>query len=174
METRTDLEVLPEATPDVPQGRIEGVELHRLTPYVDHRGALTEVVNFDHPFWRDRDPVVYAYCFTIQPGRIKGWGMHKLQNDRYFLVRGSVRTVLYDGRADSPTFGRFEVHNLTSANSGLLLIPTGVWHASQNWGSDEAAMMNFPTRPFDRETPDKYRLDPHSDEIPFDWSLHDG
>ena len=34
--------------------------------------------------------------------------------------------------------------------------------------------MNFPTRPFDRESPDKYRLDPHSDEIPFDWSLPDG
>jgi dTDP-4-dehydrorhamnose 3,5-epimerase len=84
-----------------------------------------------------------------------------------------VRTVLYDGRADSPTFGRYEVHNLTSASSGLLLIPPGVLHASQNWGEDEAAIMNVPTRPYDREAPDKFRLDPRSDEIPFDWSLPD-
>jgi dTDP-4-dehydrorhamnose 3,5-epimerase len=167
-----ELGVTPEAERDVPQGRIEGVELFRVTPYVDHRGSLTEVVNFDHPFWREE--VVYAYCFTIAPGRIKGWGMHKLQSDRYFLVRGSVRTVLYDGREGSSTLERYEVHNLTAANSGLLLIPPGVWHASQNWGEDEAAVMNFPTRPFDRETPDKYRIDPHSGEIPFDWSLPDG
>jgi dTDP-4-dehydrorhamnose 3,5-epimerase len=165
-------EVLPPATRDTPATRIEGVELARPTPYVDHRGALTEVVNFDHPFWREE--VVYAYCFTIQPGRIKGWGMHRLQTDRYFLVRGSVRTVLYDGRTDSPSFGAFQVQNLTTSASGLLRIPPGVWHASQNWGEDEAAILNFPTRPYDRETPDKYRIDPHSAEIPFDWSLPDG
>src|SRR4249919_804493 len=103
-------EVLPPALRDAPATRIEGVELARVTPYVDHRGALTEVVNFDHSFWRE--DVVYAYCFTIRPGRIKGWGMHRLQADRYFLVRGSVRTVLYDGRTDSPSFGGFEVHSL--------------------------------------------------------------
>jgi len=165
-------EVMPPAVRDVPATRIEGVELARVTPYVDHRGSLTEVVNFDHPFWRE--DVVYAYCITILPGRIKGWGMHKLQADRYFLIAGSVRTVLYDGRTESPTFGRFEKHSLTSSASGLLRIPPGVWHASQNWGEDEAAIVNFPTRPYDRETPDKYRIDPHSGEIPFDWSLPDG
>lgn len=165
-------EVLPPALRDEPATRIEGVELARATPYVDHRGALTEVVNFDHPFWREE--VVYAYCFTIQPGRIKGWGMHRLQTDRYFLVRGSVRTVLYDGRSDSVSFGSFQVQNLTGSASGLLRIPSGVWHASQNWGDEEAAFLNFPTRPYDREEPDKYRIDPHSEEIPFDWSLPDG
>ena len=172
MSGRPQLDVRPAAERDVPQGRIEGVELARVTPYVDHRGSLTEVVDFDHPFWRES--VVYAYCFTIVPGRIKGWGMHKRQTDRYFLVRGSVRTVLYDGRAESGTFGAYETHNLTAASSGLLRIPPGVWHASQNWGDSEAAIMNFPTRPFDRVDPDKYRIDPHSDEIPFDWSLPDG
>ena len=165
-------EVLPPALRDAPATRIEGVELARVTPYVDHRGALTEVVNFDHPFWRE--DVVYAYCITILPGRIKGWGMHRLQADRYFLVSGSVRTVLYDGRTDSPSFGAFQVHSLTGAASGFLRIPPGVWHASQNWGEDEAAILNFPTEPYDRETPDKYRIDPHSGEIPFDWSLPDG
>jgi hypothetical protein len=33
--------------------------------------------------------------------------------------------------------------------------------------------MNFPTRPYDRDTPDKYRIDPASDEIPFDFTLRD-
>src|SRR5207237_9638522 len=130
----------------------------RLAPSVDSRCSLTEVVDFDHPFWVD--DVVYAYRFTIEPGRIKGWGMHKLQADRYFLVSGSVRTVLYDGRAESPSFGRFEEHHMTGAAPGLLLIPPGVWHASQNWGEEEAAIVSFPTRPIRRGGCDAYRHSP--------------
>src|SRR5205823_14825498 len=99
---------------------IEGVEIARLSPHVDHRGSLVEVVNFAHAFW-DED-VVYAYCITIRPGRIKGWGMHKRQSDRYFLVSGSVRVVLYDGRDDSRTRGSFEIHNLTREAWTLLRI----------------------------------------------------
>jgi hypothetical protein len=34
--------------------------------------------------------------------------------------------------------------------------------------------MNFPTRSFNREEPDKYRIDPYSGEIPFDWTLRTG
>ena len=72
MEDRTTsgVEVLPPAPRDERGRPIEGVVFARLAPYVDHRGSLTEVVNFDHPFWVD--DVVYAYRFTIEPGRIKG------------------------------------------------------------------------------------------------------
>ena len=33
--------------------------------------------------------------------------------------------------------------------------------------------MNFPTRPYDHAEPDKYRIDPHSGLIPFDFTLPD-
>ena len=173
-------EVTPQALPDPPSVRADGTLLDQvdgvvfvpLRPHVDHRGSLTEVVSFAHPFWSE--PIVHAYCFTILPGRIKGWGMHKLQSDRYYLASGSVRVVLYDGRTLSPTYGRYAEYHLSKATPGLLLIPPGVWHADQNWGGAEAHMMNFPTRAFDHRAPDKYRIDPHSGEIPFDWSLRDG
>jgi dTDP-4-dehydrorhamnose 3,5-epimerase len=151
---------------------IEGVRYSRLTPHVDHRGALTEIVNFDNDFWDE--PIVYSYCFTVRPGRIKGWGMHLKQADRYFLCAGSVRVVLYDARTRSPTFGRFEQFHFTEDARGLLLIPPGIWHADQNWGDGDAVMANFPTVAYDRANPDKYRVDPHSQTIPFDWSLPDG
>ena len=180
VDSETELRVVPAGAQDAPSvdadgeplRRIEGVEVLRLAPHVDHRGSLTEVVNLGHPFWEE--DVVYAYCITIRPGRIKGWGMHKRQSDRYFLVSGSVRIVLHDGRDESPAKGSFEIHNLTREAPGLLLIPAGVWHASQNWGADDAILMNFPTRPYDPADPDKYRIDPHSGEIPFDWGLPDG
>ena len=152
--------------------RIEGVEVTRLAPHADHRGSLTEVLNSASPFWRE--PVVHVYLFTIRPGRIKGWGMHKRQADRYLGVRGQIRLVLFDGRVDSPTHGVYEQHYLGEELLTLVRIPPGVWHADQNVGTAEAAILNFPTVAYDPDEPDKYRIDPHSGEIPFDWDALDG
>jgi dTDP-4-dehydrorhamnose 3,5-epimerase len=152
--------------------QIEGVLLKRLVRLADHRGSLAEVMDLRDPFWAE--PVVYAYEFTIRPGRIKGWGMHELQTDRYLVSSGSVRVVLYDGRSDSETQGRIEQFFFTPETPGLVMIPPGVWHADQNWGETEARVLNFPTRPYDHASPDKYRIDPHSGMIPFDWELRDG
>jgi hypothetical protein len=33
--------------------------------------------------------------------------------------------------------------------------------------------VNFPTAACDAEEPDKFRIDPHSGEIPFDFTLRD-
>jgi dTDP-4-dehydrorhamnose 3,5-epimerase len=177
---QSDLDVVPHAARDVasvdadgaPLVRIDGVRLVRLTPLIDHRGSMVEVVNFDEPFWRE--PVVHAYQITILPGRIKGWGMHRLQADRYFAGNGPVRVVLHDGRVESPTHGRFAEFYFGEEAPGLLYIPAGVWHADQSIGDRQALIVNFPTRAYDRANPDKYRIDPHSGTIEFDWILRDG
>jgi dTDP-4-dehydrorhamnose 3,5-epimerase len=175
-----DLSVEPEASRDavtvdasgkpISEG-IEGVETVRLTPHVDQRGSLTEVVNYAWPFWSEG--VAYAYYVTIRPGRIKGWGMHKLQADRYYIPSGKLRVVLYDGRTQSPTFKQFREFYFADT-PGLIRIPPGVWHADQNWGDEDAVIFNFPTEPYNHAEPDKYRIDPHSGVIPFDWGLRDG
>jgi dTDP-4-dehydrorhamnose 3,5-epimerase len=151
---------------------IAGVELRRLSVHADPRGVLTPVLDVRDPFWDE--PIVYAYRFSILPGRIKGWGMHELQSDRYFVVSGDVRVVLFDGREDSGSSGSIVEINFTDRTPGLVKIPPGVWHADQNWGETEAHVVNFPTRPYDPDHPDKYRIDPHSGTIPFDWSIRDG
>jgi dTDP-4-dehydrorhamnose 3,5-epimerase len=151
---------------------IEGVVLERLRTHADHRGALTPMLDLNRPFWAE--PVVYAYEFTIRPGRIKGWGMHEFQADRYVITNGNVRVVLFDGRDDSPSGGRTAQFFFTEATPGTLRIPPGVWHADQNWGETIARLLNFPTRPYNPDSPDKHRIDPHSGAIPFDWRLPDG
>jgi dTDP-4-dehydrorhamnose 3,5-epimerase len=174
-------DILPEAPADRPTvdgsgaplpPRIDGVEVVRLRRHEDHRGTLTPIVDLEHEFWRDG--VVYSYCFTIDPGRIKGWGMHRHQDDRYAILAGRVRVALHDGRVDSPTHGTTEALWFSAASPGLVRIPAGVWHADQNCGDAPAVLMNFPTRPFDPARPDKHRLDPHGGAIPFDWALRDG
>lgn len=151
---------------------ILGVVLERLAPLADHRGSLVRILDTREPFWIE--PIVYSYEFTIRPGRIKGWGMHEHQTDRYFLANGNIRVVLYDGREDSASYKRIDQFFFTEATPGLLMIPPGVWHADQNWGDTDARVINFPTRAYDHEKPDKQRIDPHSGIIPFDWDLRDG
>lgn len=179
MTEPTEDEIVPDAPRDPPVAGadggpsipIDGVMLRRLASIVDHRGSLLPL-ELDGPFWQA--PVVHVYQFTIRPGRIKGWGMHRLQADRYFAANGRVRVVLHDGRVRSPTHGQFAEFHFSEQSPGLLYIPPGVWHADQNTGERDAVMMNFPTRAFDRLAPDKYRIDPHSGSIPFDWTLRDG
>lgn len=176
---RPEPAIVPEGVRDVPSvdtdgrpsDRIEGVVHARAVVHGDHRGALMETVNFDHPFWEE--PVVHAYTITVAPGRIKGWGMHRRQDDRYATLSGRLRVVLYDGRTDSPSFQRFAEFFFTDETPGFLRIPPGVWHADQNIGEEPCRLMNFPTRPYDHRDPDKYRIDPDSGEIPFDFTLRD-
>ena len=56
-----------------------GVSCHEVTTHVDDRGTLVELFN---PSWGWHDaPLVYCYCFTLRPGVIKGWAMHKRHED---------------------------------------------------------------------------------------------
>jgi len=175
-----DLEVIPAGVRDAAtvtgSGRrlpsLEGVLAKPAVVHADHRGSLIELINFDDAFWEE--PVVYSYAITVARGRIKGWGMHKLQADRYAVLSGSLRVVLYDGRPDSPSFQRFAEFQFSEEAPGFLRIPPGVWHADQNVGEAPCRLINFPTRAYDRNSPDKYRIDPSSGEIPFDFTLHDG
>jgi dTDP-4-dehydrorhamnose 3,5-epimerase len=139
--------------------------------YVGVRGSLP-FLDLRDEFWSE--PVVYGYEIMIRPGRIKGWGMHEQQTDRYLIATGNVRIALYDGRPDQESHGRIAEFFFTEATPGLLAIPPGVWHADQNWGKTDAHIVNFPTHPYDHANPDKFRIDPHSDVIPFDWELRDG
>lgn len=152
--------------------RIEGVRVRRIAGYHDHRGALFPLVDVADPFWAQ--PIVYGYLFTIRPGRIKGWGMHRSQMDRYVVVSGCLRVVLFDGREESSDRGNFCEFHFTPGGAGELQIPPGVWHATQNWGKTLGRVFNLPTARYDPENPDKYRIDPASGEIPFDWRLRDG
>jgi dTDP-4-dehydrorhamnose 3,5-epimerase len=151
---------------------IEGVVVKRLTGHVDDRGSLTAALDVRDPFWAE--PIVYAYYVTITPGRIKGWGMHERQSDRYFVLSGSMRVVLFDGREGSPTAGTLVQVHFSDRTPGLMCIPPGVWHADQNYGTTPAQLVNFPTRPYDPADPDKLRIDPNAGVIPFDWELRGG
>ena len=150
------------------QDEIEGLIIHYTQPIEDERGEVVEVYR---PSWNiSSDPMVYAYTATIRPKVVKGWVFHKLQDDRIFVNRGVQLWAFFDNREDSATYKNFMKITVSERNRALIIIPKGVYHAVKNIGTDEAQFINFPTKPYDRASPDKYRLPVKNDLIPFDFS----
>ena len=157
-------------TPDgVPLALLpDGVTFREAVTHIDDRGSVCEM--FDERWdWHDA-PLVFSYLFTLRPGKVKGWGMHKLHQDRYFVIEGDMEVVMYDAREDSPTRGLVASVVLSGRHRRLMNIPTGVWHANVNIGHTEVLVVNFPTEPYDHEQPDKYRLPLDTDLIPYTFS----
>jgi dTDP-4-dehydrorhamnose 3,5-epimerase len=149
-----------------------GVTFRDVTTHVDDRGAVCEM--FDPRWgWHD-DPIVFVYTFSVRPGMIKGWGVHKRHEDRYFILFGELEIVLFDDRPDSPTRGLVSKIRLTEYRRRLMNIPAGVWHADHNIGSKDAVVINFPTIQYDHTSPDKYRLPLDTDQIPYTFDKRRG
>jgi dTDP-4-dehydrorhamnose 3,5-epimerase len=113
------------------------------------------------------DPLVYAYFVGIRPRQVKGWVVHKLQDDRLFILKGVLRIALFDNRPDSQTYKMLNVFVISERKRAMLIIPRGVFHAVKNIGNDDASFINLPTRPYNHKDPDKYRLPLKNDLIPF-------
>jgi dTDP-4-dehydrorhamnose 3,5-epimerase len=146
---------------------IDGVTFKEVTTHVDDRGSVFEM--YDSRWTWHKDPLVFSYIFTIRPGLVKGWGMHKKHEDRYCILIGELEVVLYDSRKNSPTKGLVSKVYLTEYKRQLLNIPPGVWHAGRNIGTQDVFVANFPTICYDHADPDKYRLPLNTKEIPYSF-----
>ncbi|HVF69982.1 MAG TPA: dTDP-4-dehydrorhamnose 3,5-epimerase family protein [Chthoniobacterales bacterium] len=144
---------------------LHGVTFRRVPLHLDDRGSVCEM--FDVRWNWHPDPLVFVYCFTIRPGKVKGWGLHKEHQDRYFVLVGELEVVMYDVRPDSPTHGRIFRVVLSEFDRRLMNIPANVWHANRNIGNKDTVVVNFPTKPYDHAHPDKYRLPIDTDQIPY-------
>jgi dTDP-4-dehydrorhamnose 3,5-epimerase len=144
---------------------LDGVIFRDSVAHTDARGTLCEMYDLRWA-WHEA-PLVQAYFCTIRPGYAKGWNLHERQDDRYFIVSGRLRVVLYDVRRGSPTYGRVFATELTEQRRRLMRIPAYVWHAVENIGDVEAMLVNFPTAAYDYENPDKFRLPIDTPLIPF-------
>ena len=147
---------------------IDGVVIHRIPPQEDERGEIVEIWNQQWPGLDE--PVVHVYKVTTRPGKTRAWQMHKLQDDRLFVSRGRLRFGLFDDREGSPTRGMLNVFTLSDHQRAMVRIPRGVWHGVQNVGEGDGVFVNLPTRAYQYDDPDKYRLPIQNDLIPFDFS----
>jgi dTDP-4-dehydrorhamnose 3,5-epimerase len=151
---------------------IDGVIFRSVRPVPHEDGHVTEVARVS---WGElADPVVQVHLTTTFPGRVRAWGLHQASTDRLFVVSGLVKIVVFDGRHESPTFGRLNEFTVSEKNPGLLIIPPDLYHGWKNIGTWEAIIINMPTRMYDYEAPDALDLPWNSEAasriVPYRWN----
>ena len=150
---------------------IEGVDVKKLKVIPDERGRLMEMVRAD-----DKDFIKFGqvYMTTANPGVVKGWHYHKKQYDCMAVVSGMMKIVLYDMREESTTRGEVTEFFAGIHNPVRITIPPGVCHGFKCISRKEAIVVNTVTEPYDYDSPDEFRIDPHDNDIPYDWERKDG
>ena len=149
---------------------IDGVNVKQLKAIADERGYLMEMLRADDPFYQQFGQ---AYLTAVFPGVVKGWHFHKLQTDHFICVAGMAKVVLYDRREESPTHGEVNEFFLGVRNYILVTIPPGVLHGMKGTGTETAMIINIPTHTYKYDDPDEFRVDPHDNDIPYDWAAQD-
>jgi len=85
-----------------------------------------------------------------------------------------MKIVLYDSREKSPTKGEISEFFAGVHNPVIIHIPALVYHGFKCIGEKEAIVINIPTEKYNYDNPDEFRVNPHNNDIPYDWSLKEG
>lgn len=150
---------------------IDGVKIKNLRVIPDERGRLMEILRSD-----DSDFIKFGqvYMTTTYPDVVKAWHKHEKQTDHVTCLQGMIKLALYDSRENSPTFKEVNQFYLGIHNPLLVQIPPDIYHGWRCVSEQEAIIINIPTEVYDYENPDEQRLDPHMNDIPYDWGRKDG
>lgn len=151
--------------------RIAGVQVKALRAIPDERGWLMEILRCDE---RELLPKFgQVYVSATYPGVVKAWHYHRKQVDNFACVAGMVKLVLVDTREDSPTNGLVNEFFVGTLNPLLVQVPNLVYHGWKCISTEPSLVVNVPSEPYDRESPDEFRLEPHG-TLPYDWTRKDG
>jgi dTDP-4-dehydrorhamnose 3,5-epimerase len=150
---------------------IDGLKTKKLKVIPDERGRLMEILRQDDNLFTKFGQV---YMTTTYPGVVKAWHKHEKQTDNVACVQGMIKLVLYDSRKNSPSYKEINQFDIGIHNPMLIQIPADVYHGWMCVSEGEAIVINIPTDVYDYENPDEQRLDPHNNDIPYEWRRKDG
>ena len=139
-----------------PYPLIHDVVIRPLKVNRDPRGTLTEALKTTWPdVYSQKDRAFTQMYFSqTNPGTARDvdqWHVHPGgQEDRFFVIQGTIVTVVYDARDDSPTKGKLNLFLMGEAQADqgqyLLVIPKHTHHGYVVVSSTPAILGNFPTR----------------------------
>jgi len=150
---------------------IAGIKIKKTKVIPDERGRLMEIFRSDDDLFLKFGQV---YITTTYPGVIKAWHKHEEQVDNFVCIQGMIKLVLFDCRDASQTFKELNKFYLGIHNPMLIQIPSGVYHGWMCISENEAVVINVPTEVYNYKSPDEQRIDPHDNDIPYDWKRKDG
>src|SRR3989338_1939308 len=137
---------------------IDGVLIQPLKRYEDEKGKVMRMVRCDDVFFK-KFGEIYFSC--VNPGHIKGWKKHLVQNQHFAVVNGMLKLVLFDDRKDSPTKGDVQELEFGEPNYMLVRVPANIWYAFTAAGREPAMIANCTDIPHDpKESVQKELNDP--------------
>jgi len=145
----------------------------KLNLHLDDRGYLYEMLRKDDPFYKGFGQ---AYVSSINPGVVKGFHKHSMQTDHVVCVVGQIKLVLIRDLGPRPSGGTMadvEEHHLSVLSPQMVVIPPDIYHGWMCVGNEPALVINFSTHPFDPQTPDEERVDPHDNPWGYVWGIKD-
>jgi dTDP-4-dehydrorhamnose 3,5-epimerase len=148
---------------------IDGVAIHPLAQLPDERGKIMHMLREDDPHFARFGEIYFS---VVYPGAIKAWHLHKKMTLNYAVVAGTIKLVLFDDRAQSPTRGEVMELFPGEANYCLITVPPLVWNGFKGVGTAPAMVANCATHAHDPE--EIVRLDPFSPTVPYSWELRHG
>jgi dTDP-4-dehydrorhamnose 3,5-epimerase len=148
---------------------IEGLTITPLRRIPDERGAIFHMLRNDSPVFEAFGEIYFS---TVYPGVVKGWHIHKRMTLNYAVPVGMIKLVCFDDREGSPTRGTIQEIHTGELNYVLVTIPPLVWNGFKGEGPEAALVANCASLPHDPEEID--RMDPFTDQVPYDWSLQHG
>jgi dTDP-4-dehydrorhamnose 3,5-epimerase len=149
----------------VTDGALSGVVIRPLGRREDERGWLMHMLRADDPAFQGFGEIYFS---GIRPGAVKAWRRHARVTSNLAVPVGTVRLVLHDARAGSPTYGRTMVLETGETNYALVTVPPGIWTGWQCLGTTAALVANCATEPHDPAEVE--RADADSSVVPYQWS----
>lgn len=119
---------------------IDGVLLTPLRHIPGPAGAVKHALKKSSPGYAGFGE---AYFSEIDHGAIKSWRRHSRVTMNLVVVRGQVRFVLYDERADSATCGQFDEVSVGERNYARLTVPPGLWMGFQGEGPGTSLILDI-------------------------------
>lgn len=106
---------------------IDGVSFKDLVRHPDERGFFEEVIRATDPFFSEGFGQLSRS--SMHAGVVKAWHVHTTQIDWWYIVRGTVKVVLYDAREKSSTYQTLDEYLFgDEGRNSVLKIPAGVAH----------------------------------------------
>jgi dTDP-4-dehydrorhamnose 3,5-epimerase len=148
---------------------IDGVKVVALRQIVDERGKIMHMLKSTDDHFIAFGEIYFSCAW---PGTIKAWHVHRSMTINNAVVSGRAKLVLYDLRESSPTKGELQEIFLGEDNYVLAQIPPGIANGYKAYGDSMVILANAATEPHDPD--EMIRIDPFSDQIPYDWFLKNG
>lgn len=90
------------------------------------------------------------YFSEVYSGHIKAWKQHKEQTQLFAVPYGCIKLVIFDGRENSPSYGRrLSLLLGRPGNYNLLQIPPLVWYGFEGVSPITALLCNCASIPHD-------------------------